>query len=145
MHYDDVDYDPNGTYMLPPGEFDDSVSGGMMASRPRRVRKQKRRGSQNMTSKPRFNYQQYSYSQRQDPGYKGGMIRRNKAPNRFVSPDPHSIKRAQRMIDNEWRGGHRSHGPARFADEDAGAEETEAVAIAAPRRRENHGNQWDSI
>ncbi|OGS44213.1 MAG: hypothetical protein A3K76_06230 [Euryarchaeota archaeon RBG_13_57_23] len=146
MHYEDVDYGPRDPYMLPPGDFDDSRSGGMMSSRPTRVRKQKRRGAQNFSSKPRFNYQQYSYSQRQDPGYKGGIIRRNKGPSRFtVSPDAHSIKRAQKIIDNEWRGGHKSHGPSRFAEDFDDAEESESVAVEAPRRKEPHNGQWDSI
>ena len=148
MHYEDTGYGAHDPYMLPPGpaEYDDSRSGGMTSSRPRFVRKQKRRGAQNFSSKPRFNYQQYSYSQRQDPGYKGGMVRRNKGPSRFtVSPDPRSIKRAQKVIDDEWRGGHRSHGASRFSDDLQDSGETEAVAVAPPRRREPHNDQWDSI
>jgi len=146
VHYADAEYGTNEPYMLPPGPsaYDDSRSGG--ATRSRFVRKQKRRGAQNFNSKPRFNYAQYSYSQRQDPGYKGGMVRRNKGPSRFtVSPDPRSIKRAQKAIDDEWRGARKSHGPSRFADDFEDSEETEAVAVAAPRRREPHNNQWDSI
>ncbi len=146
MHYDDADYSGREPYMLPAGDFDGSRSGGMTSARTVRVRKQKRRGAQNLSSKPRFNYPQYSRSQRQDPGYKGGIIRRNKGPSRFtVSPDPHSIKRAKKIIDDEWRGGRRSHGPSRFSEDYEDSGESEAVAIAAPRRREPHNNQWDSI
>ena len=119
----------------------------MVPSRVTRVRKQKRRGAQNLSSKPRFSYPQYSYSQRQDPGYKGGSIRRNKGPSRFtVSTDPKSIRHAQKMIDNEWRGRKRSSpGPSRFTEDYEDSEETEAVAIALQRRRETHTDQWDSI
>ena len=146
MHYDDAGYDVRDPYMLPPGDFDDSRSAGVTSARTMRVRKQKRRGAQNLSSKPRFNYQQYSYSQRQDPGYKGGIIRRTKGSSRFtVSSDPHSIKRAQKMIDNEWHTGRRSRPTPRFSDDYEDSEESEAVAVAAPRRKEPHNNQWDSI
>lgn len=147
MRYGDSKYD-DPSYMLPPApvEYDEARSGGVLSNRHRRVRKQKRRGAQNFNSKPRFSYQQYqTHSQRQEPGYKGGMIRRVKGPDRFtVSPDPRSIRHAQKMIDNEWKGGHRVHDHSRYADDYEDSGETEAVA-APPRRREPHTNQWDSI
>ena len=157
MRYADGEGEMDDQYLLPAGEQ-------TYAQRAQRRRhhnhhhkdswqnSQKRRGAQNFSAKPRFNYPQYQ-NPRPEGGYKGGMIRRSKEVPRFsVSSDPKSIKRAQRMIDHEWGGGQKKY-PARFVDRDECEERgpshaaVESEAVAIPRRKEHHTSlhQWDSI
>jgi hypothetical protein len=104
--------------------------------------KQKRRGAPNRSSKPRFRYQQYEVPRQQNRSY-----RQNKGFPKFtVAPNPKSIRRAERMIDDEW--GHKkySHFSEIEGREDPGlSEESEAVAIPRPREHHKPVNQWDQI
>lgn len=104
--------------------------------------KQKRRGAPNYSAKPRFRYQQY-----EQPRHQGRPFRQNQGFPKFtVSPNPKSIKRAERMIDDEW--GNKKF--ARFSDvegheEHGSPEESEAVAVPKPKEHHKPVHQWDQI
>ena len=107
---------------------------------------QKRRGAPNYSAKVRFNYPQYQTAPGNDSGYRGGMIRRSKDVPRFkVSSDPRSIRKAQKMIDNEW--GRAKRYPSFSSADESEETSVETEAVATPHRKEHHANthQWDSI
>ncbi len=104
---------------------------------------QKRRGAPNFSAKPRFRYQEY-----EQPRHRERQLKQDSRhfPNFTVSPDPKSIKRAERLIDNEW--GNRKF--SRFSEVDGRSEressdESEAVAIPKPKEHHRPANQWDQI
>jgi hypothetical protein len=104
--------------------------------------KQKRRGAPNYSAKPRFRYQQY-----EEPRHQNRSLRQNRDFPRFtVSPNSKSIRRAERMIDDEW--GHKKF--SRFSeveerDEPGSSQESEAVAVPKPREHHKPVHQWDQI
>lgn len=114
-----------------------------------RGRKQRRRGAPNLTAKPRFSYPQYeSRASFDNAGYKGGMIRRNKAvPKYVVSPNPRALKKVQKLIDREWSGGRSK----RFRSYSGVDEDYEDVAVevepSLPRKHEHHSpsRDWETI
>ncbi len=105
---------------------------------------QKRRGAPNYSAKPRFRYQQY-----EQPEHNNRQFRQDSRhfPKFTVSPNPKSIRRAEKLIDDEW--GNKKF--SRFSDVEGKSEreespdETEAVAISKPREHHRPLNQWDQI
>jgi hypothetical protein len=157
MRYDDDEPVEDEGFMLPsveplraPNDY-----GGFQYKPSRRALKreqwrqqQKRRGRPNMSAKPRFRYEQYGDQVQPAPKQynysSSGAWRRPKHTQQpfAVSPDPKSIKRANRMIDNEW-GRRKYETYAEIAEDDVPVE-----AEAAPHnRRKEHGSNhnWDSI
>ncbi len=111
-----------------------------------RQTQQKRRGRPNMSAKPRFRYEQYSErpqqpQRRYDYSSSGGWRRQGRPQQQSVSTDPRSIKRANKMIDNEW-GRRKYQTYAEVADE-APVE----ADVAAHHHKKDHGSghNWDSI
>ena len=104
--------------------------------------KQKRRGAPNLSAKPRFRFQKY-----EEPKQHNRPFRQDRSFPKFtVSPDPRSIRRAEKLIDDQW--GHRKF--SRFADVEGREESepsTESEAVAVPKPREHHKpvHQWDQI
>lgn len=157
MRYEDDEPMDDERFMLPsvepfraPNDY-----GAYMARPSRRAQKreqwrqqQKRRGRPNVSAKPRFRYDQYSDqrepAQKQYNYQSSGAWRRPKRPqqNFAVAPDPKSIRRANKMIDNEW--GRRKYQTfAEVADEDSPVE----ADVAVHHHRKEHGanHNWDSI
>jgi len=105
---------------------------------------QKRSGAPNYSAKPRFRYQQY-----EQPGQRNRQFRQDSRhfPKFTVSPDPKSIRRAEKLIDDEW--GNKKF--SRFSEVHdrngrESSDETEAVAVAKPREQHHRPmNQWDQI
>jgi hypothetical protein len=104
--------------------------------------KQKRRGAPNYSAKPRFRYPQY-----EEPKQPGRPFRQNKGFPRFtVSPDSKSIRRTERMIDNEWGNKKYAHFSEVEGNEERGpSEESEAMAVPKPREHHKPVHQWDQI
>lgn len=158
MRYGDDEPVYDDEYALPPademqirGDYD---YGGYRTRhnkhRPRNdwAPKQKRRGRPNYSSKPRFRYQQYEYQQPVgDANYNrsGGWRRYKRSPQKYsVSTDPRSIRRARKMIDNEWGG--RRHGPTRSDYRSESFDASEEAVAERPRRKEHvQSHNWDSI
>ncbi len=158
MRYDDEDEVEDGRFMLPSAEPLRAPEGyGAYQYRPsRRQQKreqwrqsqQKRRGRPNMSAKPRFRYEQYSDQPQQAPrkydNNSSGAWRRPKRSQQYysVSSDPKSIKRANKMIDDEW--GRRKYQTYAEVDEEAPVE----AEVAAHHHKRDHGSNnhnWDSI
>jgi len=110
--------------------------------------KQRRRGRPNFSAKPRFDYPQFRTQQRGDENRVQQVnTRRLKHPQRlYVSPDPKSIKRAERLIDREW--GHSKY-PS-FSDRSSRRPVDEVEAddsdVVSPHK-EHHAapRSWESI
>lgn len=109
-------------------------------------RPHKRRGRPNMASKPRFRYRQYEEGQSFDaPSYTGAW-RRPKRSQKYltVSSDPRSIKRANKMIEREWRAG--SSGRRSFAVAAETLDESDGEAVGVHhQKREHSSHNWDTI
>jgi len=160
MQYRDGEGDIDQRYMLPPGlpAYDARPVNMGQQSQHRHHRhhkdpwKQKRRGATNYQAKPRFNYPQYQDEPRQENfKQRGGAFRRSREVPRFtVSSDARSIKRAKRVIDQEW--GRRRY-PVMAAPRQNYEEEAEAVAVEREpepqqkhhREHHPHQQQWDTI
>jgi len=157
MHYAEEEQAIDERYMLPQARGFEPSDYGAYRTRPREHMykenrhgdpwKQKRRGRPNLSSKPRFRYAQYEDQPvRTDNGnYGGGPSRRSKVVPRFtVSPDPRSIKRAKRIIDNDWgRRNYPSFSEAAVADDDEGS--VAADPIVHQRKEHHTGHNWDTI
>jgi hypothetical protein len=157
MRYDDEDEVEDGRFMLPSAEplrapedygaYQYKPSRRQQKREQWRQSQQKRRGRPNMSAKPRFRYDQYSPQPQQAPrqynNNSSGAWRRPKRsqPNYSVSSDPKSIKRANRMIDNEW--GKRKY--QTFAEVDDEAPVEEEVAVHHQKRDHGSNHNWDSI
>jgi hypothetical protein len=104
--------------------------------------KQKRRGAPNYSAKPRFRYPQY-----EEPRQPNRPFRQNKGFPKFtVSPDSKSIRRAERMIDDEWGNKKYAHfSDVQESEERRPSEETEAMAVPKPREHHKPVHQWDQI
>ena len=110
--------------------------------------KHRRRGRPNYAAKPRFSYGDYEREDgNRNSSYNGGtrVLKHQKGPAKFaISPNPKSIRRAQRMIDREWDGRHRYSSYSQLEGEERdGPPVVEAEAIVR-HRREQHDN-WDTI
>jgi hypothetical protein len=157
MRYEDDEQVEDGRFMLPSAEpFRAPDDYGAYQYRPsRRAQKreqwrqqqQKRRGRPNMSAKPRFRYDQYAEQPPQAPkqyNYSAsGAWRRPKRPqqNFAVSTDPRSIKRANKMIDNEW--GRQKYQTYADVSDEAPVE----ADVAVHHHKKDHGtnHNWDSI
>jgi hypothetical protein len=113
---------------------------------------QKRRGRPNMSSKPRFRYDQYGDQPRQAPkqhnNYSNNNAwrrpKRNQNSYKISSGDPRSIRRANKMIDDEWGGKRKYRTYSEMADEETMVEERpEPVQNHHKEHGSNHN--WDSI
>lgn len=106
----------------------------------------RRRGRPNSSAKPRFRYPQYEDEQRQ-PNYSPRSSRRHKQPARLaVSTDPRSIKRAKKMIDNEWgRRKYRSFNEYGPHEERVDAAVEEDAPVRHHKREHASSHSWDSI
>jgi hypothetical protein len=108
--------------------------------------KHKRHGRPNFSAKPRFRYQQYENyqpAQKSNYNYSGGWRR---SPQKYsVSTDPKSIRRARKLIDNEWSG--RRHGGSAYSDfENEGPAAAEDLPVERPHKKEHvPSHNWDSI
>ncbi len=110
--------------------------------------KQKRRGATNFQAKPRFNYPQYQDQPRQEFREQRGGFRRQNHDSRFtVGTDPRSIKRARKVIDQEWgRRRYPAMEPRRNYEEEAEAVAVEREPEPQQHHREHHQHeQWDTI
>ena len=158
MHYAEDERAMDERYMLPEARGFEPMDYGGYRTNPREHMhksnhhhgdswKQKRRGRPNLSSRPRFRYAQYDdQPMRADTGnYGGGPSRRSRVVPRFtVSPDPKSIKRAKKIIDNEWgRRRFQSFSEAAVADEDEGP--VAADPVVHHRKEHNTGHNWDTI
>ena len=104
--------------------------------------KQKRRGAPNYSAKPRFRYQQY-----ENEKFQNNSFRRSQSFPKFtVAPNPKSIRRAEKLINQDW--GNRKYPNYRDVSSGADYEEEpeESAAVAIPKK-EHHRlqNQWDQI
>ena len=113
--------------------------------------KQRRRGRPNFNAKVRFNYPQFKTQDggNEQPVVRQVTTRRLKQPQRlYVSPDPRSIKRAEKIIDREWNRS-RYHAfndrPNRVHVDDVESDEAE---VAVQSHKEHHAaapRSWESI
>ncbi len=162
MRYEDDEPEDDENFMLPlAGQFRAPDDNGAYQYRPsKRALKreawrqaQKRRGRPNMSAKPRFRYDQYNEQPRQAPkpynnySNSGAWRRPKHGQNNYSisSGDPRSVKRASKMIDNEWGGGKRRYQTySEMADEETVAEERPEPV---QNHHKEHGNNhnWDSI
>jgi len=113
--------------------------------------KQRRRGRPNFSAKMRFNYPQFRNSEPPEENrMRQPTTRRLKQPQKlYVSPDPKSIRKAERIIDREWK--HSKYpvfndrgSRGRVVDE---VEQDEADVAVSPHREQRHASprSWDSI
>lgn len=105
----------------------------------------KRRGRPNISSKPRFRYRQYEEGQSFDAPSATGAWRRPKRSQKYltVSSDPRSIKRANKMIEREWRAG--ASGRRSFAAAAEALNESDVETAVHHQRREHSSHNWDTI
>jgi len=132
-----------------PMEYPDDY-GAYAYPRPRRSKdpwnghSHNRRGRPNMSSKPRFRYRQYEDAARDEVFGATGAWRRPKRSQKLtISPDPRSIKRANKLIEREWRAGASRRRPFEAAAEVL--DESDEEIPVHHHKKEHVAHNWDTI